>query len=189
MNLTEAIYARRATRAFTPGMVEEPLLRSLLAAAVQAPSAMNTQSWKFAVVQNAAQLRRYSDLAKQLMLDRLKAQADAKASHYREMLGDAGFNIFYDATTLVAIGVDAPTDYSGADCWLAAENLMLAATEAGLGTCCIGFAVPMLNTGDVKRELGFAPGATVFAPIIVGYPSLKPDPVPRKAPQIASWAR
>ena len=100
---------------------------------------------------------------------------------------ETDFNIFYDATTLVAIGVDAPTEYRAADSWLAAENLMLASTDVGLSSCSIGFEIPLLNTSDIKRELGFAPGAIVFAPIILGYPSMMPDPVPRQSPQIASW--
>ena len=51
-----------------------------------------------------------------------------------------------------------------ADCWLAAENLMLAATAKGLGTCCIGFAVGILNTEEVKRELGIPEDGAAVAP-------------------------
>ncbi len=184
MNVTEAIFARRAHRAFTARKVEEQLLRELLRAAVQAPSAVNTQPWSFALVQNAQQLERWSDLAKRMLLDRQALKVPVA-----EVLGDAEFNIFYDAGTLVVIGVDQPTEYTSADCWLAAQNLMLAATEAGLGTCCIGFATAVLNTADAKRELGFAPGAQIVAPIIVGYPSVKPDPVERREPRIVSWSR
>ncbi len=187
MELHEAIYRRRAVRAYYPKAVDEVLLRSLLKAAVQAPSAMNRQPWRFAVVQNTQTLRRYSDEAKRLLLQRLRT--DQKSAHYAQLLGSEAFNIFYDASTLVAIGVDEPNDYSAADCWLAAQNLMLAATAASLGTCPIGFAVGVLNTAEVKRELGFAPGGQLYAPIIVGYPTESQPPVPREPPAVSVWLR
>jgi nitroreductase len=184
VNVKEAIWARRAHRAFTSRQVEEPVVRELLRAAVQAPSAVNAQPWRFAVVQDTAQLARWSAAAKALLLEEQRPHWELG-----ELLQIDAFNIFYDARTLVVIGVDEPTEFSAADCWLAAGNLMLAATELGLGTCCIGFAIAALNTADARRELGFKPTATLFAPIIVGYPSDTPEPVPRREPQIVSWSR
>jgi nitroreductase len=43
MDLLEAIYTRRSVRAFDPLPVPADVLRQLLSAAVQAPSAMNRQ--------------------------------------------------------------------------------------------------------------------------------------------------
>jgi nitroreductase len=74
-----------------------------------------------------------------------------------------------------------------ADCWLAAENLMLAACAAGLGTCPIGLAVETLNTPQWKRELGVPPEMTAIVPIIVGLPAGQTPPVPRKPPEILCW--
>jgi nitroreductase len=186
MNLIEAIHARRAVRAYSPRKVSDDAIGSLLAAAVQAPSAMNAQSWGFAVVQDAARLRRYSDLAKRMLLE---LSPDQKTRRYEQLLRDENFNIFYDASTLIVICATALGPYSDADCWLAAENLMLAACDQGLGTCCIGFAVPVLNTADVKAELQIPAGGAAVAPVIVGYPSAVVPPVARAAPKILSWSR
>jgi nitroreductase len=94
-----------------------------------------------------------------------------------------------NAGTLVVIGSRERGTYTDADCWLAAENLMLAACEAGLGSCPIGFAVPLLNTRAAKEELRFPAAAIVVAPIILGYPrSAVPAPT-RAEPQILSWTR
>jgi len=187
MNVIEAIKTRRAVRAFTPRVVEEASVRALLTAAVQAPSATNAQPWAFAVIQNTDQLKRYSERGKRILLEQF--EGDPKAQRYRALLGDESFNIFYDASTLVAIGVTSRTIYSDADCWLAAQNLMLAATDAGLGTCCLGFAVPVLNTPDVKAELGFGSAGAVIAPVIVGYPSTSLAPVSRQEPRVVYWSR
>lgn len=186
MTVREAIFTRRAMRAFEPRMVDEAMLRGLLEAAVHAPSAMNHQPWLFAIVQDREQLRRYSDRAKQLVLE--QAATDPKVRHYETMLRDPEYNIFYDAGTLVVIAVREPGPFAQADGWLAAQNLMLAACSVGLGTCCIGFALAMLDTPDVRGELAIPPGAVVVAPIIVGWPRAKPAPVPRREPTIVSWS-
>jgi nitroreductase len=74
-----------------------------------------------------------------------------------------------------------------ADCWLAAENLMLAAFAMGLGTCCIGLALPMLNLPDIKAELGIPTEVTAVAAIVVGIPRGEAVPVARKDPEILAW--
>jgi len=45
MELIEAIYGRRATRAFTAEPVDRSVLEFLVEAAIQAPSAINEQPW------------------------------------------------------------------------------------------------------------------------------------------------
>jgi len=187
MNVTEAIFARRAVRAYAPRKVEDATVRVLIKAAVQAPSAMNRQPWLFSVIQDVAQLKRYSDRAKAILLSQMSA--DPKARHYSDRLGSPSFNIFYDAGALVVIGVAERSTYTDADCWLAASNLMLAATEAGLGTCCIGFAVPVLNLPEVKAEIGLPASGAAVAPILVGYPAAAPPPIHRADPKIVSWSR
>jgi nitroreductase len=122
-----------------------------------------------------------------MLLD--QASTDPKTRHYGPRLSDPAFNIFYDASTLVVIGTKERGTYTDADGWLAAENLMLAACEAGLGSCPIGFAIPLLNTPQAKEELGFLASAAVVAPILLGYASVAAAPVPRAEPQILSWAR
>ena len=72
-------------------------------------------------------------------------------------------------------------------CWLAAQNLMLAAYALGLGTCPIGLAVPALNDSAIKKELNIPSEVTAVAPIIVGVPRGAISPVPRKGPEILSW--
>ena len=184
--MIEAIYARRAVRAYSPRTVDENVIRSLLTAAVQAPSAMNGQPWTFAIIQEVARLKRYSDRAKVMLLE---ASADSKTRRYDAMLRDDHFNIFYDATTLIVICAAERDPYTDANCWLAAQNVMLAAADSGLGTCPIGFAVSVLNTAEVKAELHIPESGAAVAPIVVGYPSTTPPVVARHEPRIISWCR
>ena len=81
-------------------------------------------------------------------------------------------------------------EFAEADCWLAAENLMLTAFDLGLGTCPVGNAISCLNSEMVKAELGIPADMAAIAPIIVGYPGGPPSPpAPRAAPRILSFRR
>ena len=143
--ILHAIYDRRAVRAYTGAQPTDDVIRELLDAAVQAPTAMHLEPWAFVVVQDRGLLQRYSDRAKRMLLDDLNAGGElatdaAMRQRLVVMLSDPSFNIFYDAGTLVVICRKPLGPYAEADCWLAAENLMLAACDQHLGTCCIGFS-------------------------------------------------
>ena len=187
MNLLEAIKGRRAVRTYLPRAVDDDAIHELLRAAVQAPTALNAQEWVFAVVQGTAQLRGYSDRAKALLVG--QSTPDDKTRAMAERLRNEEFNVFYDASTLIVIGVMQRGTYSEADVWLAAANLMLAAHGIGLGTCPIGLAVPLLNQPSVKRDLNLPEAGAWIAAIIVGYPSSAPAPVSRGEPRIRAWNR
>jgi len=73
---------------------------------------------------------------------------------------------------------------SEVDCALAAENLMLAARAAGLGSCWIGFAQGWLGTTDGKAMLGLSVSSQPVAPIIIGQVRSWPPPVTRNDPDI-----
>jgi len=190
LDVMSAIRGRRAIRSFTPEKLGRGVIEELIDAAIQAPTAVHREPWAFAVIQDKERLRRYSDRAKALLLEQREASSFFQREEPRALavLSDPAFNIFYDAGTLVVIGCTARGPFVDADCWLAAENLMLAATAKGLGTCCIGFAVGVLNTPEVKRELGIPDAGAAVAPIIVGVPKGPIPPGARKPPLILSWA-
>ena len=181
MDLLEAIRKRRSVREYTDEPVDDAVLRELIEAAVQAPSAINLQPWTFVVVKDPTRLSQISERAKSHLL---KAQLSAPAHPFREMLNDPGFHLFYHAPALVVIAAADPTDWAVEDCALAAENLMLAALAKNLGTCWIGFAQTWLATPDGKAELGLPAAYAPIAPIVVGHPRRRPPPVPRKNPNI-----
>jgi nitroreductase len=181
MDLLQAIHERRSVREFTDEAVSDAALQALIDAAVQAPSAINQQPWCFIVVREQALLARISEQAKAHLL---RASLGAPAHPFRDMLNDPQFHIFYHAPVLVVIAACQPTDWAVEDCALAAENMMLAAYGAGLGTCWIGFAQHWLGTPEGKIALGLPPSHIPIAPIIVGHPRRKPASVPRRKPQI-----
>jgi nitroreductase len=97
------------------------------------------------------------------------------------------YHVFHNAGLLIVIYGKSEGPFVVADCWLAAENLMLAACAKGLGTCVIAFALEALNTPEWKEELKIPGGFTAIAPIIVGVPAGETPPAPRKPPEILTW--
>ncbi|MFI4889169.1 MAG: nitroreductase family protein [Steroidobacterales bacterium] len=182
MDVSEAINGRRSVREFTAAAVDEATIRRLIAAAVHAPSAMNEQPWRFTVVRDQPVLDRLSREAKVHMLANLPA--GEHSSRFQSTLGDPAFQIFYHAPALILISATAAAPWIAEDCAMAAENLMLAAHAAGLGTCWIGFAQGYLNTPAGKNLLGLPPASIPVAPLIVGHPKSQPPAVPRKDPEI-----
>lgn len=186
MNTMDVIYTRRSVRKYTDKPVEREQIVKLIDAAIQAPSAMNSQPWAFAVLQDGNALKELSDRSKLCllaMLDKLPALQGYKAA-----LESPDFNIFYGTTTLVAICAKPNmSPNAGTDCALAAQNLMLVAREMGLGTCWIGFASLYLNTAEGKRELNIPEDYTVVAPLIVGYPEVDFIAMERTPPEIVFW--
>ena len=77
MSALDVIFTRRSVRAYTAQSLDEPTIRALLDAALQAPSAMHTEPWAFVVVQDRTMLKRISD--------RAKGSWVKEAAHYRDL--------------------------------------------------------------------------------------------------------
>ena len=182
MNIDQAISGRRSTREYTTEAVDEKIIRRLINAVIQAPSAVNQQPWTFTVIRDQELLDRISREAKAYMLATMPA--GPHSGHFHGLLTDENFQIFYHAPALILISGNVPGQWIVEDCSLAAENLMLAAYAEGLGSCWIGFAQSFFNTPQGKKTLGLPAEWAPVAPIIVGYPETHPVPVTHKEPVI-----
>ena len=175
MELTQAIYGRRSTRAFSKQQVTKSLLERLIDSAIQAPSARNNQPWEFAIIQNSPLLDQISESSKAHVRGTEKGLL---ALHPHDTLNDPDFHIFYHAPALIVISVEQG-DWAVENAALAAENLMLVAHANELGTCWIGLAQDWLGTADGRRACGVPEGFLPVAPIIVGHPAGDVPSVPR----------
>ncbi len=180
------LYDRSSTRAYCYDDLSRDTVESLLEAGVRAPTALHQEPWSFVVIQDRDLLQRISDAAKPLFskqLERVSVPKDMAAHPFL----DPHFNIFYDAGVLIVVCADPSLPFIEADCWLAAENIMLAACAMDLGSCAIGSALPALNLPEIKAELDIPEQFSAVAALIVGIPKTKPTPSRRNPPRILSW--
>jgi nitroreductase len=186
-NVFESILARNSVRAYATDQLDRKTVQTLLEAAVHAPTAMHEEPWAFVVVQDRQLLKQLSDRAKPLFVEEARHRNAQGVNHSFEHLTRDDFDIFHGAGTLIIVCARPLGQFVAADCWLAAENLMLAACAMGLGSCVIGSAVAALNIRKAKTELGIPDDYSAIAPIVVGVPAGETAITPRKPPLILSW--
>ena len=179
MEFTQVVRGRRAVRNYRPTSVERTLVESLIELAVQAPSSMNLQPWAFTVIAGVTRIEEYATLAKQYFL----AHEDVPNT-MRAMLEAPDYNIFHGAPALVLVIAKVDTAQAREDCCLAAQTLMLAARDCGLGSCWVGFGRSWLNRPEARAMLKLPHGSRVVAPIVLGYPVEWPPCHGRTVPDI-----
>jgi nitroreductase len=86
MDLTDAIYGRRAVREYTTERVDQGLLQQLIEAAIQAPSALNRQPWLFSVISDQQLLAEISEKSKTYLLGTL---GNGSVGQIRKMLSES----------------------------------------------------------------------------------------------------
>jgi len=183
-DIFETILARRSVRSFKKNKISQSIISNLLEAAVRAPTALHQEPWGFVIIQDEQTLKTLSDYAKPLFLAELNKRELDSLEQLLDVFESPNFNIFYDADTIILICGRTSSPFYVADCWLAAENLMLVACAMRLGSCVIGSAVGAFNTPDIRNKFGIPDNFTAVAPIALGYPSIESPPTSRKAPLI-----
>ena len=179
MNLLDAIRSRRAIRAFSAEPIDRAAIESLVGIAVEAPSAMNRQPWRFLVVNGRARLQGLSERMREYLLEQMPDE-----SPLRQHLADPDAEILHGAPALIVVCATHAAEQDKEDCCLAAMTLMLAAHAQGYGTCWIGLARPWLQSAEGRAELQIPQDIHPVAPIVIGRPLALPPPTPRHAPVV-----
>ena len=173
----DAIEARRSIRAYKDTPVEHEKLQLLAECGVNAPSAMNKQEWELRIVDS----KEWIDGCTAVYLKAIEGTDKAKY-----MLTPTFKNIFRNAPAVIFVA--APDGlFSGVNLGMLGQNIMLAATELGLGTCCLGsvqmiFAEPVM--AEYLSSLEFSEGYKLCYALAVGYPDESPEAKPRDMSKI-----
>ena len=151
--LMNIIKSRRSTRAFKPELPPVEQIRRIVEAAEWAPSGMGRYNWHFSVVYNPE---------KTLKLARAIAEADNRGPEYN----------FYGAPVIINISCERDDRNALLNGAAAIENLMLAATELGLGSCWINQVRDQCDVPAVRAlltEYGTPEDHIVTCPAAIGY--------------------
>ena len=179
----EAIRKRRSIRAYEARPVPRELVNAVIAAGNEAPSAMNSQPWRFVVIEEPA--------AKRMLLAAALPQAkqiteqvkDVDPERYeiiKKRYAELPDPVYYSAPTVIFVIGNGR--YAAHSCPLACENMMLAAHSLGLGTCWVGFGAMVTEDRDVRKLLDLKEGDAIFGPILLGYPKGEPVRPPKREP-------
>ncbi len=150
MDTLTAIRKQRAVRAFADQPVTDEQLHTVLNAGRLSGSSKNTQPWQFIVVRDAGIKR---DLA-----------ACGRFSAH-----------LLDAPLAIVVLMPSDSFWSGVDAGRTAQNMMLAATALGLGTC----IATMHDSDCARRVLGLPPDLNPQFTFSLGVPAA-PTPTPEE---------
>ncbi|MEJ5185809.1 MAG: nitroreductase family protein [Candidatus Geothermincolales bacterium] len=192
MEVMEAIAARRSIRRYQPREVPEGLLRQVLEAGRLAPSASNLQTWKFKVVtdpgtrkalREAAHNQRFVEEAPVVIVacaDLLalgdRAKRTLELLRARAVRPSAGMILWYLRKKGDSDG-ERGFLHAVINVTIAVENMVLAATSLGLGTCW----VRAFEEERVAEILSLPPEYPPIFLLPLGYPAEDPGPRPRKS--------
>ncbi|MGQ9588219.1 MAG: nitroreductase family protein [Thermoplasmata archaeon] len=141
----EAIQKRVSVRSYDSRPIPDEVLNRVLESARIAPSAMNYQPWHFIVVKDAEK---------------------------RKILSEGRYAKFLTQSPVVIVGCSnqkKSPKWAVVDVTIALQNMVLAATGEGLGTCWIG----SFDEDRVKDALKVPEDYAVVAMLSMGYPKDK----------------
>lgn len=158
--VVETIMTRRSVRNYTSEPVDREQMAKILECGMYAPSAMNMQPWAVRVVDAP---------------DFIEGVTNIALEQNPELKEQEGFrNLFRNAPTVAFIACPVES-YSGEfDCGLLSENMMLAAWSMGIGSCCLGSVIPVMNSEAAKpylERLNLPEGYHLQVAIAFGYPA------------------
>jgi len=153
-----AIFNRRSIRKFTKQEISDETIETLLRAAMAAPSAGNQQPWHFIVIKDEEILYEIP-----------------KFHPYSQMLRDA-------ACAIVVCGdlvLETNKGFWVQDCSAATENILIEATDLGLGSVWLGVHPDKDRVKPVQSLLGLPETVVPLCIIALGYPTESKRPVDR----------
>ncbi len=157
MNFTDLISRRQSDRKYIDKPVSRDKIKKCLDAAIIAPSASNSQPWKFIVVDDP------------VLKDKVAGNTFGPLKSFNKFVPEA--------PVIIAIVMEKPkliTDVGGRikkkeyplmDIGIAAEHICIQAAELGLGTCMLGW----FNEKKVKELLKIPESRSIPLLITLGY--------------------
>lgn len=182
----EAIQKRRSVRSYEDRPVPKDVLNTIISAGNQAPSAMNSQPWRFVVVEDEGIKKKLLGAALPNAKKVLENVREVDPERYKQIMkryDEMEDPIYYSApAVLFVIGSGRYADHS---CPLACENIMLAAYSLGIGSCWVGFGSMVTEDKEIIKVLDLKDDEKIYGPIVMGYPKVFPDPPQKKGPVVA----
>ena len=180
MNVFHAIELRRSVRAYTAAAVEKEKLEAIVKAGNLAPV---FGRFHITVIQDPALLQAIN----QTTLERMKHSGN---DFLEKRAATEGYIPLYGAPVLLVLSAPHGNDRSGfnmANVSCAAENMILAATELGLGTCFVMGPMLAFDNPDLAEKLSLPADMVPLVGVLVGYPAEPLAANARKTPENVTY--
>jgi nitroreductase len=171
MKLDQILNTRRSVRSFDSKPVKEKDINSIIEAARLAPSACNSQTWRFIFVTQREIIGRICHKAMRPVIPNKWIEKAPLV-----IVGCSQLDIIANRIGARVTGIE----YYQIDLGIAMEHMVLKATELGLGTCWIGW----FDENSLKDILDIPKKIKVSAMLAVGHPK---DPPGNKRKRKAAW--
>ena len=177
MDVIEAIYHRRAVRLYRSDPVSREQVHAVLDAANQAPSGLNRQPWEFLVV-TGEKIREMGKSYHSTLTEYLKNWEASPMSRALTRDEFIRFSETYGGAPVVIVlfvKADPIPNFRKADLESASaamQNLLLAATALGLGTCWM--TGPTRDEKTLRQILALPDDREIVAITLLGYPEKIP---------------
>jgi nitroreductase len=170
-----AIRSRRSIRAYKPDPVPQGVLAAILEAGQAAPY-VQPDSRHFSVIQDRAVISRLSEDA--------KAEGMKLGDFQRELFSTPGFDGTYSAPVVIVLSGNESTVQYEAVCAASIQNMLIAATSLGIGSCWAYFPIFAFHGAEAEKwhtELRIPKGYKPCAAVLLGYGAedLAPESVER----------
>jgi nitroreductase/ferredoxin len=192
LSVEGAIKSRRSVREFKDDPVPDALISSLIDAARYAPTAGNSQSVKWLVLNGKERVRRVAELTAEWFTTERDRMPPGPMKTRFDILSQqwAGGKdvICRGAPALVIVHADERHFAASLDCALALGNFDLLAWASGLGTCWAGF-VQMATMGwpALEAHLALPPRHKVSGLMMLGFPRYRYLRIPERNRPAIEW--
>jgi nitroreductase len=177
---------RRSIRKYKTEQITETDLEAILQAGIYAPSAGSRQSAIIVVCQNAEINTALGKINKAAFKGSMSTETSYISKEQPSIADNAAIqSAFYDAPTVLTLFAPKQFLNSAADCYVAAQNIMLAAHSLGIGSCMVARAEDTFSSDlgrRIQKEWGIDETYEAKIHITLGYPADAKPPVakPRK---------
>ncbi len=160
MNALDAIQKRRSVREYTGESISRTDLEKIVDAGRMAATGYNRQPWDFIVVTDRT------------MIDKLKI-----AAQWMEKAG-----------AIIAVALDPTTKFWLEDGSAAIENMLIASTALGYGSCWLeGYTLP--REEEFKELLGVPDNKRLLTLVPIGVPTAWPTQEKKPLTEVLHWEK
>jgi nitroreductase len=181
-SLAHVIRSQRACRDFLPDPLDDAVIEQVLEAATYAPSAENRQPWVFVVVADEDLRSRIGELTRRAWRSGARAASEPRLTPSLMADVDRGAEGGVSgAPVLVVVCGDCALGHAGAmpaSVFPAVQNLLLAATAAGLGSALT--TLPVVYGDELASLLSLPAHVRPMAVVPLGRPARRLGPPRRR---------